>query len=156
MGIAWRLAKLSFFLIPQSQNTNVYHMVVQCSQMFVNIKHSITVFNEHLFDVCKGSSKCEKRFCLAGPRFKIAIFRAFYFPEDPLILTSLLMINTEYVPKTYWSSFDIFGALDNVPFSTLSKASLKLCMIFILLFEKLKNIQISCPLTWKWQSEYVH
>ena len=49
-----------------SQNTNVYHMVVQCSQMFANIKHSITVFNDHLFDVCEDSSKCEKRLCLAG------------------------------------------------------------------------------------------
>ena len=51
-----------------SQNTNVYHMVVQCSQMFANITHSITVFNEHLFDVCEDSSKCEKRLCLAGKR----------------------------------------------------------------------------------------
>ena len=49
-----------------SQNTNVYHMVVHCSQMFANIKHSITVLNEHLFDVCGDSSKCEKRLCLAG------------------------------------------------------------------------------------------
>ena len=40
-----------------SQNTNVYHMVVQCSQMFANIKHSIIVFNEHYFDVCEDSSK---------------------------------------------------------------------------------------------------
>ena len=37
-------------------------MVVQCSQMFANIQHSITVFNEHLIDVCEDSSKCEKRF----------------------------------------------------------------------------------------------
>ena len=37
-------------------------MVVQCAQMFANIKHSITVFNEHLFDVCEDSSKCEKMF----------------------------------------------------------------------------------------------
>ena len=49
-----------------NQNTNVYHMVVQCSQMFANIKHSITTFNENLFDVCEDSSKCEKRLCLAG------------------------------------------------------------------------------------------
>ena len=49
-----------------SQNTNVYQMVVQCSQMFANIKHSITVFNEHLLDVCEDSPKCEKRLCLAG------------------------------------------------------------------------------------------
>ena len=34
-------------------------MVVQCSQMFANIKHSLTVFNEHLFHVCEDSSKCE-------------------------------------------------------------------------------------------------
>ena len=34
--------------------------------MFANIKHSITVFNDHLFDVCEDSSKCEKRLCLAG------------------------------------------------------------------------------------------
>ena len=49
-----------------SQNTNVYHMVVHCSQMFANIKHSITVLNEHLFDVCEDRSKYEKRLCLAG------------------------------------------------------------------------------------------
>ena len=49
-----------------SQYTNVYHMVVQYSQMFANIKHSITVFNEHLFDGCEDSSKCEKHLCLAG------------------------------------------------------------------------------------------
>ena len=34
--------------------------------MFANIKHSVTVFNEHLFDVCEDSSKCEKRLCLTG------------------------------------------------------------------------------------------
>ena len=45
--------------LPPSQNTSVYHMVVQCSQMFANNKHSITVFNEHLFDVCEDSSKRE-------------------------------------------------------------------------------------------------
>ena len=33
-------------------------MVVQCSQIFATIEHSITVFNEHLFDVCEDSSKC--------------------------------------------------------------------------------------------------
>ena len=49
-----------------SQNTNDYHMVVQCSQLFANIRYSITVFNKHLFDVCEDSSKCEKRLCLAG------------------------------------------------------------------------------------------
>ena len=38
-------------------------MVVQCSQMFAN---SLTVFNEHLFDVCEDISKCEKRLCLDG------------------------------------------------------------------------------------------
>ena len=47
-----------------SQNTNIYHMIVKCSQMFANIKRSITVFNEHLFDVCEDSSKCEKRLCM--------------------------------------------------------------------------------------------
>ena len=52
--------------IPPSQNTNAYHMVVECSKMFANIKHCITVFNEHLFDVFKDSSKCEKHLCLAG------------------------------------------------------------------------------------------
>ena len=57
--------------VPPSQNTNVYHMVVQCSQMFANIKHSITVFNEHLFNVCGDSSKCEKRLSLAGQGHKI-------------------------------------------------------------------------------------
>ena len=55
--------KLFRFYTP-SQNTNVYHMVVQCSQMFANIKHCITVINENLFDVCEDSSKCEKRLCL--------------------------------------------------------------------------------------------
>ena len=49
-----------------SQNTNVYHMVVQYSQMFANIKHSLTVFHEHLFDVCEDSYKCEKSLCMAG------------------------------------------------------------------------------------------
>ena len=49
-----------------SQNTNVYHTVVQCSLMFANIKHSLTVLNEHLLDVWKDSSKCGKRLCLAG------------------------------------------------------------------------------------------
>ena len=34
--------------------------------MFANIKHSITVFNEHLFGDGEDSSKCEKRLCLAG------------------------------------------------------------------------------------------
>ena len=48
------------------QNTNIYHMVVLCSQMFANIKHGITVFTEHLLDVCEDSSKSEKRLCLAG------------------------------------------------------------------------------------------
>ena len=57
---------MEFFRFFPSQNTNVYKMVVQCSQIFANIKHSITVFNEHLFDVCEDSSKCEKRLCLAG------------------------------------------------------------------------------------------
>ena len=38
-----------------SQNTNVYHMIVQCSQMFANIKHSRTVFNGHLFDISEDS-----------------------------------------------------------------------------------------------------
>ena len=56
-----------------SQNTNVYHMVVQCSQMFVNIKPSITVFNKHFFDVCEDSSKCEKRLCLAGSLHHILV-----------------------------------------------------------------------------------
>ena len=51
---------------PPSQNTNVYHMVVQCSQMFANIEHSLTVFHEHLFDICEDSSKCEKHLCLPG------------------------------------------------------------------------------------------
>ena len=41
-------------------------MDVQYSQMFANIKHSIIVFNEDLFDVCKDSSKCGKRLRLAG------------------------------------------------------------------------------------------
>ena len=41
-----------------SQNKNVYHMVVQCSQTFANIKHIITVFHEHVLDVCEDSSKC--------------------------------------------------------------------------------------------------
>ena len=41
-----------------SQNTNIYHLVLQCSQTFANIKHSIYVFNEHLFDVCEDSYKC--------------------------------------------------------------------------------------------------
>ena len=47
-------------------NKKVFHMVVQCSQMLANIKHSITVFNDHLFDVCKDSFKVEKHLCLAG------------------------------------------------------------------------------------------
>ena len=34
--------------------------------MFANIKRSITVFNEHFFDVSEGNSKCEKRLCQAG------------------------------------------------------------------------------------------
>ena len=55
------------------QNTNVYHMVVQCSQMFADIKHSITFFNEHLFDVCEDSSKCEKHLCLAGERLMLTL-----------------------------------------------------------------------------------
>ena len=54
-----------------SRNTNVYHIVVQCSQMFANIKQSITVFHEHLLDVCEDNSKCEKRLCLAGPRVPV-------------------------------------------------------------------------------------
>ena len=29
------------------------------------LKHSIKVFNEHLVDVCKDSSECEKHLCLA-------------------------------------------------------------------------------------------
>ena len=45
-------------------------MVVQCSQMFANIKHSMTVFNEHLFYVCEDSSKSEKRLCLAWHEIK--------------------------------------------------------------------------------------
>ena len=49
-----------------SQNRSVNQMVVQCSQMFANIKYSINVFNEYLLDVCGDSSKCEKRLCLAG------------------------------------------------------------------------------------------
>ena len=36
--------------------------------MFLNIIHSITVFNEHFFDVREDSSKCEKHLCLAGMR----------------------------------------------------------------------------------------
>ena len=65
----WRwLSESGTSKIKPSQNTNVYHMVVQCSQMFANIQHSITVFNEHLFDVCADSSKCEKRLCPAGRR----------------------------------------------------------------------------------------
>ena len=39
--------------------------------MFANIKYNITVFNEHLFDVCEYSSKCEKRLCLAGPLLEL-------------------------------------------------------------------------------------
>ena len=44
---------------PQPAHKCLY-MVVQRSQMFANTKHSITVFNEHLCDVCEDSSKCEK------------------------------------------------------------------------------------------------
>ena len=43
-----------------SLNINIYHMVVQCSEMFANIKYNITVFNEHLFDVYEDGSTCEK------------------------------------------------------------------------------------------------
>ena len=66
------MAGVPFFPSPKpnpSQKTNVYLMVVQCSQMFENIFHSITVFNEYLFDVCEDSSKCEKRLCLAGTKY---------------------------------------------------------------------------------------
>ena len=48
-------------------------MVVQCSHIFANIKHSITV-NEHLFDVSGDSSKYEKRLCLAGLAVKLFPF----------------------------------------------------------------------------------
>ena len=34
--------------------------------MFANIEHSITDFNEHLFDVYEDCFKWEKRLCLAG------------------------------------------------------------------------------------------
>ena len=61
-------------IVLPSQNTNVYHMVVECSQMFANIKHGITVFNEHLFDVCENSSKCGKCLCLAGYSSKYSKF----------------------------------------------------------------------------------
>ena len=40
-------------------------MVVQFSQIIANLKNNITVFDEHLFDVCEDSSKCEKRLRLA-------------------------------------------------------------------------------------------
>ena len=63
---------VSLYAVP-SQNTNVYHMAVQHSQMFANIKHSITVFNEHLFDVCEDSFKCEKGLCLTGLSAKFEI-----------------------------------------------------------------------------------
>ena len=53
-----------------SLNINIYHMVVQCSEMFANIKYNITVCNEHLFDVYEDSSKCEKCLCLAGNMLK--------------------------------------------------------------------------------------
>ena len=53
--------------------TNVYDMVVQCSQMFAIIKHSIKVFNEHVVDVCEDSSKSEKRLCLVGTRADIVV-----------------------------------------------------------------------------------
>ena len=54
---------------PPNQNANVYHMVVQFSQMLANIKHSISVFNEQFFDVYENSSNCEKRLCLAWVQF---------------------------------------------------------------------------------------
>ena len=41
--------------------------------MLANIKHSINVFNEHLFDVCEDSSKCEKRLCPAGKAINIEL-----------------------------------------------------------------------------------
>ena len=59
-----------------SQNTNVYHIIVQCSETFANIKPSLTVFYEHLFDVCEDSSKCEKCLCLAGQERKMILFKA--------------------------------------------------------------------------------
>ena len=49
-------------------------MVVQCSRMLANIKHNITVINEHLFDVYENSSKCEKRLCLAWKMTNVCVW----------------------------------------------------------------------------------
>ena len=67
--------------------------------MFANIKHSIIVFNDHLFDVCEDSSKCEKRLCMAG---KIASSRQLLvlvpWPDVSSLLLPCLMDSVLLMP----------------------------------------------------------
>ena len=42
VGLKWTIRTNYCLKVYPSQNTNIYHMVFQCSQMFANIKHSIT------------------------------------------------------------------------------------------------------------------
>ena len=55
-----------YLSVSQPEHKRLSHIVVQCSQMFADIEHSITIFNEHFFDVCENISKFEKVLCLAG------------------------------------------------------------------------------------------
>ena len=63
LALALIVLHLGLKMLRNSSETQPEHiglsMVVQYSQMFANTIHSITVFNEHLLDVCEDSSKCE-------------------------------------------------------------------------------------------------
>ena len=92
-------------LLP-SQNTNVYHMVVECLQMFANIKHSITVFNEHWFDVSEDSSKCEKRLCLTGYRLQLRLISVLYHKKPFKNCQQPINKQVQLFPKTLVIAFD--------------------------------------------------
>ena len=65
------------------------------SQMFANV--SIIVFNEHLFDVCKDSSKCQKPLCLAGMVRREMILPAVLVGYLVLLQQTLLKVDTLFI-----------------------------------------------------------
>ena len=78
--------------------------------MFANIKHSITVFNEHLFDVCEDSSKCEKVCVWLGYKLRDFILRLMYYHN---ISYAVNLLSSEYIhsispKKCFEKDVDIF------------------------------------------------
>ena len=61
---------LAYCLSPEAgypaRTQTFFTCLLKVHKRLQTLKQCITVFHEHLFDVCEDSSRCEKRMCLAG------------------------------------------------------------------------------------------